>query len=124
MCFQRRYRRLDAFQDDLFKVFQRARMLTRTGSQLDQDAAVLQRYYIRQRDEMCDHGSLLRSPALLFDEHRLKQDIERSRIEKDALTKTPDQNSSTSTMKSADNAEKKNLVSNIGLLLNQSVWQL
>ena len=120
VCFQRRYRRLDAFQDDLFKVFERARLLTPTGSQVDQDAAVLQRYYLRVRDEMCGHGSLLGSPALLFDEHRLKQDIERNRIEKDALARTRDQNS-TSTMKSTGDADKKNLVSTRGLLVGRSV---
>lgn len=115
VCFQRRYRRLDTFQDDLFKVFERARLLTTTGSHVDQDAAALQLYYIRLRDEMCGHGRLLQSPALLFDEPRLKQEIERSRIEKDALAKTHDQNS-LSTMQSTDNAEKKSLVSTIGLV--------
>ena len=38
--FQRRYRRLDRFQEDMFKVFERARRLTRTDSQVTADLKI------------------------------------------------------------------------------------
>ena len=41
---------------------------------------------------MCDKGSLLRSPALLFNENRLQEELIRERNEKDALTHVNNQN--------------------------------
>ncbi|CAF3715671.1 unnamed protein product [Rotaria sordida] len=107
---QRRYRRLDIFQDDLFKVFERARKLSAIDSQVYQDTIELQKYYIRVRDEMCSHGSVLQSPALLFNENYLQQELVRERTEKDALTNNNNNNNnqnSTSTTKSSDTDENK-----------------
>ncbi|CAF3490377.1 unnamed protein product [Rotaria sp. Silwood1] len=103
---QRRYRRLDIFQDDLFKVFERARKLSINDSQIYQDTIELQKYYIRLRDEMCSHGSVLQSPALSFNENALQQELVRERTEKDALININNQNS-ISTIKSSDTDENK-----------------
>ncbi|CAF1429645.1 unnamed protein product, partial [Rotaria sordida] len=103
---QRRYRRLDVFQNDLFKVFERARKLKPTHSKVYQDSIKLQKYYIHLRDEICQHGSLLRSPALLFNEDRLQQELVRERTEKDSIVSTNSQNS-VSPAKSSDSDENK-----------------
>ncbi|CAF5058205.1 unnamed protein product, partial [Rotaria magnacalcarata] len=103
---QRRYRRLDAFQTDLFKVFERARKLTLPHSKVYQDSIKLEKIYIRLRDEICQHGSLLRSPALLFNEDRLQHELVRERTEKDSLANTNNQNSISPT-KSSDSDENK-----------------
>ncbi|CAF2674160.1 unnamed protein product [Rotaria sp. Silwood2] len=90
---QRRYRRLDIFQDDLFKVYQ--------------DTIELQKYYIRLRDEICSHGNLLHSPALLFNENSLQQKLVCERSEKDALTNNNNNQNSISTIKSSDTDENQ-----------------
>ncbi|CAF0886930.1 unnamed protein product, partial [Didymodactylos carnosus] len=77
---RKRYRRLDVFQDDMFKVFERARKLSRTDSQAD--SIELQMYFIRTRNEMCYHGKLLNSPALFYNETDLTQDLAKERNEK------------------------------------------
>merc|ERR1719204_1026725 len=46
-----RYLRFDRFQEDMFSVFERARRLSRTDSQIYEDAVELQLYFIRERDE-------------------------------------------------------------------------
>ncbi|CAF4674713.1 unnamed protein product [Rotaria sp. Silwood1] len=103
---QRRYHRLDVFQNDLFKVFERARKLRPIHSKVYQDSIRLQKYYIHLRDEICQHGSLLRSPALLFNEDRLQQELVRERTEKDSMVNTNSQNS-ISPAKSSDSDEHK-----------------
>ncbi|CAF2917299.1 unnamed protein product [Rotaria sp. Silwood2] len=90
---QRRYRRLDIFQDDLFKVYQ--------------DTIELQKYYIRLRDEICSHGNMLHSPALLFNENSLQQKLVCERSEKDALTNNNNNQNSISTTKSSDTDENQ-----------------
>ncbi|CAF3919770.1 unnamed protein product [Adineta steineri] len=103
---KRRYHRLDVFQDDLFKVFERARRLTPPTSPIYQDSIKLQRFYIHLRDDICQHGSLLRSPALLFNEDRFQQELVRERTDKDSNTNTNNQNSISPT-KSSDSDENK-----------------
>ncbi|CAF4936892.1 unnamed protein product, partial [Rotaria socialis] len=107
---QQRYRRLDAFQTDLFKVFERARKLTLPHSKVYQDSIKLEKIYLRLRDEICQHGSLLRSPALLFNEDRLQHELVRERTEKDSMANTNNQNSISPT-KSSDSDENKVSVS-------------
>ncbi|CAF4654780.1 unnamed protein product, partial [Rotaria magnacalcarata] len=58
------------------------------------------------RDEICQHGSLLRSPALLFNEDRLQHELVRERTEKDSLANANNQNSISPT-KSSDSDENK-----------------
>ncbi|CAF0748887.1 unnamed protein product, partial [Didymodactylos carnosus] len=79
---RKRYRRLDVFQDDMFKVFERARKLSRLDSQLYEDSIELQTYFIHTRDDMCCQGKLLNSPALFYNETSLTQDIAKERNEK------------------------------------------
>lgn len=61
---------------------------------------------------MCDNGDLLRSPALLFNENRLQQELIRERKEKDAFDHPNTQNSTTTTttIKSAESHDKKDAV--------------
>ena len=51
---------------------------------------------------MCDNGDLLRSPALLFNDTRLQQELIRERKEKDAFNHINNQNSTTTTNQSTD----------------------
>ncbi|XP_074033562.1 protein polybromo isoform X4 [Leptinotarsa decemlineata] len=76
------YKRLDTFQEDFFACMNRARRLSRTDSQIFEDAIELQMYFIKQRDELCRHGELLSSPALCFSEADAKAAIEQVRVSK------------------------------------------
>ncbi|XP_052070858.1 protein polybromo-1-like isoform X2 [Mytilus californianus] len=76
-----RYRRMDKFQEDMFQVFERARRLCRTDSQLYEDAVEMQHFFIKKRDEICKNGEILLTPALSYTERHLQAalDAERNR---------------------------------------------
>ncbi|XP_050414822.1 protein polybromo-1 isoform X3 [Patella vulgata] len=71
-----RYKRVDRFQEDMFKVFDRARKLSRTDSQLYEDAVEMQMIFIKIRDELCKNGEMLLTPALSFMERHLQLQLE------------------------------------------------
>ncbi|XP_062616162.1 protein polybromo-1-like [Saccostrea cucullata] len=71
-----RYVRMDRFQEDMFKVFERARRLSRTDSQLYEDAVEMQMFFIKQRDEICRNGERLLTPALSYQEKHLTSALE------------------------------------------------
>ncbi|XP_077995606.1 protein polybromo-1-like [Glandiceps talaboti] len=77
-----RYRRLDRFQDDMFEVFETARKLSRTDSQVYEDAVELQKFLITIRDEICKNGELLLSPALSYTHKHLQNDLDKEKKEK------------------------------------------
>ncbi|GFS20715.1 protein polybromo-1 [Elysia marginata] len=77
-----RYRRMDRFQEDMFKVFERARKLSYTDSQLYEDAIEMQYFFIKTRDELCKNGELLLTPALSYTEKHLAQDLEEEQASK------------------------------------------
>lgn len=77
-----KYRRLDRFQQDMFEVFERARKVSRTDSQAFEDSIELQTFFIRQRNELCKFGELLKSNALSYTEEKLNESIEAIRREK------------------------------------------
>ncbi|KAK3800671.1 hypothetical protein RRG08_003077 [Elysia crispata] len=77
-----RYRRMDRFQEDMFKVFERARKLSYTDSQLYEDAIEMQNFFIKTRDELCKNGELLLTPALSYTERHLAQDLEEEQSNK------------------------------------------
>ncbi|KAL5013533.1 hypothetical protein ScPMuIL_007803 [Solemya velum] len=77
-----RYRRLDRFQDDMFTVFDHARRVSSTDSQLYEDAVEMQSYFIRARDEVCRNGEILLTPALSYTERHLQNALELERQEK------------------------------------------
>ncbi|KAJ8709729.1 hypothetical protein PYW08_009733 [Mythimna loreyi] len=68
------YKRLDHFQQDMFAVFERARRLSRTDSQIFEDSVELQSYYIEQRDQLC--RGTLQSPALSFTRDTMATSVE------------------------------------------------
>ncbi|XP_047525379.1 protein polybromo-1 isoform X6 [Pieris napi] len=68
------YKRLDHFQQDMFAVFERARRLSRTDSQIFEDSVELQAYYIEQRDILC--RNTLVSPALNFTRDTMTTSVE------------------------------------------------
>ncbi|CAD0205494.1 unnamed protein product [Chrysodeixis includens] len=68
------YKRLDHFQQDMFAVFERARRLSRTDSQIFEDSVELQSYYISQRDQLC--RATLASPALAFTRDTMATSVE------------------------------------------------
>ncbi|BFZ08168.1 hypothetical protein BsWGS_11204 [Bradybaena similaris] len=82
-----RYRRVDRFQEDMFKVFERARKLSRTDSQLYEDAVEMQTFFIKTRDELCKNGELLLTPALSYTERHLSQALEMEQKEKQEFEK-------------------------------------
>ncbi|XP_067123626.1 protein polybromo-1 isoform X3 [Centruroides vittatus] len=77
-----RYKRLDTFQDDVFEVFEHARNVSRTDSQVFEDSIELQSYFIRMRDELCRFGEVLQSPALKYRECHLQSSVEALKAEK------------------------------------------
>ncbi|XP_076447907.1 protein polybromo-1-like isoform X4 [Babylonia areolata] len=77
-----RYRRMDRFQEDIFRVFENARKVSRTDSQLYEDAVEMQMLFIKIRDELCKNGELLLTPALSYTERHLQVDLEEEKKEK------------------------------------------
>ena len=76
-CFgQGRYRRMDRFQEDMFEVFKYARKASRTDSQLYEDSADLQKFFIQTREQLCKNGDVLLTPALSYQEMHLLRDLE------------------------------------------------
>ncbi|XP_066252584.1 protein polybromo-1 isoform X2 [Euwallacea similis] len=76
------YKRLDTFQADFFACLDRARQLSRSDSQVFEDAIELQMFFIRTRDELCKHGELLQSPALGYSILDARHNIEKLRHQK------------------------------------------
>ncbi|XP_022095945.1 protein polybromo-1-like isoform X3 [Acanthaster planci] len=76
------YRRLDCFQDHIFGVLERARNLSRTDSQVYEDAIEMQRFFINIRDEICKNGEILLSPALSYTHRHMQNDIEKQKKDK------------------------------------------
>lgn len=77
-----RYRRMDKFQEDMFQVFERARRLCRTDSQLYEDAVEMQHFFIKKRDEICKNGEILLTPALSYTERHLQASLDAERKSK------------------------------------------
>lgn len=77
-----RYKRMDRFQEDMFDVFEKARRLSRTDSQVFEDSVELQSYFIKCRDDLCKRGEVLQSPALNYTEPDLQLNVENLRREK------------------------------------------
>ncbi|GAB6031247.1 hypothetical protein CHUAL_009055 [Chamberlinius hualienensis] len=105
-----RYKRLDAFQEDMFEVFETARKMSRTDSQVFEDSIEVQSYFIKMRDELCKNGEVLTSPANRFTDRDMQLSIENLRLEK-----LPKERSDDEKDKEIDKAEKEhrnNLLSN------------
>ncbi|XP_064633737.1 protein polybromo-1-like isoform X4 [Lineus longissimus] len=77
-----RYRRMDRFQEDMFTLFSEARKMSRTDSQVYEDAVDLQLHFIKTRDELCRNGEVLLTPALSYTEKHLQAELEAERKEK------------------------------------------
>ncbi|XP_063696880.1 protein polybromo-1 isoform X2 [Culicoides brevitarsis] len=76
------YKRLDAFQEDLFMVLDRARRLSRTDSQVFEDSIEMQLVFLKKRDELCKNGDILQSPALLYTISQFNSAVEELRQSK------------------------------------------
>lgn len=76
------YKRLDAFQEDLFQVLDRARRLSRTDSQVFEDSIEMQLVFLKKRDELCQNGDILQSPALVFTPSQLHSTVDELRQSK------------------------------------------
>ncbi|KAL8620376.1 hypothetical protein ACOMHN_013001 [Nucella lapillus] len=77
-----RYRRMDRFQEDMFRVFEIARKSSCTDSQLYEDTVEMQMLFLKVRDELCKNGELLLTPALSYTERHLQTDLEEEKKEK------------------------------------------
>lgn len=71
------YKRVDSFQDDVFQCLERARKLSRTDSQIFEDAVELQAFFIRKRDEVCK--DVITSAALAYTAMHLSSHVEADR---------------------------------------------
>ena len=67
---------MDRFQEDMFEVFRYARKASRTDSQLYEDSADLQKFFIQTREQHCKNGDVLLTPALSYQEMHLLRDLE------------------------------------------------
>ncbi|XP_052893042.1 protein polybromo-1 [Anopheles moucheti] len=76
------YKRLDTFQEDIFSCLERARRLSRTDSQVFEDSIELQSFFIKKRDELCQNGNVLESPALSYNTMHLSAAVESLRQSK------------------------------------------
>uniref|UniRef100_A0A182SV47 Protein polybromo-1 n=1 Tax=Anopheles maculatus TaxID=74869 RepID=A0A182SV47_9DIPT len=76
------YKRLDIFQEDIFSCLERARRLSRTDSQVFEDSIELQSFFIKKRDELCQNGNVLESPALSYNTMHLSAAVESLRQSK------------------------------------------
>ncbi|XP_058117196.1 protein polybromo-1 isoform X2 [Anopheles coustani] len=70
------YKRLDTFQEDIFSCLERARRLSRTDSQVFEDSIELQSFFIKKRDDLCQNGQVLESPALSYNAMHLSAAVE------------------------------------------------
>ncbi|ENN78044.1 hypothetical protein HUJ04_006145 [Dendroctonus ponderosae] len=92
------YKRLDTFQVDFFACLDRARRLSRSDSQVFEDSIEMQMFFIHVRDELCKHGEVLQSPALIYTSLDARHAIEKLRhqksmqesIEEDSETRSSD----------------------------------
>ena len=60
----------------MFEVFRYARNVSRTDSQLYEDSADLQKFFIQTREQLCKNGEVLLTPALSYQEVHLLRDLE------------------------------------------------
>jgi protein polybromo-1 len=74
-------------QEDVFAVFDKARQLSRTDSQLFDDACELQMVYIRTRDELCKRG-MMRRTCLNKQSVRRAVHVARARLYRTPLSAT------------------------------------
>lgn len=117
------YKRLDTFQDDMFACLDRARRLSRSDSQVFEDAIELQTYYIRQRDELCKNGELLLTPALsytLMDLTAAAESLRQSKLLEESLEEE------TETRSSDDSIIRDNSNMNVGesMICNQQTFKV
>jgi protein polybromo-1 len=76
------YKRLVVFQRDVFTVLERARNLSRSDSQVFEDAVELQVNFIKFRDDACANGDVLQSKALLYTLADLQKAVEEQKAQK------------------------------------------
>lgn len=116
------YKRLDAFQEDFFSCLDRGRRLSRTTSQIFEDTVEMQKYFIKQRDQLCKNGELLSSPALSYTIHDAKSAIEQLRQNK-LLRESLEEE--TETRSSDDSLTKEtNLVVGESMICNQRTFKV
>ena len=63
-------------------MFDYARRVSRTDSQLYEDAVELQMFFIKRRDEITKNGEILLTPALSYMEKHLQISIDEEKKEK------------------------------------------
>lgn len=100
----------------------RARRLSRTTSQIFEDTIEMQKYFIKQRDELCKNGELLSSPSLSYTIHDAKSAIEQLRQNK-LLRESLEEE--TETRSSDDSLIKEtNLVVGESMICNQRTFKV
>lgn len=98
------YKRLDIFQRDVFAVLDRARMLSRTDSQVFEDSVELQMNFVKVRDQACGNGDILQSKALLYSHDDLQKAVEELKASK-MLTEAPEEEARTEAAAQPENKD-------------------
>ncbi|XP_067945501.1 protein polybromo-1-like isoform X2 [Watersipora subatra] len=82
----KRYRRLDKFQEDMFAVCEGVRQLCRSDSQAFEDSIEVQKMFITARDNFCRNGegAGFSSPAISYTPRNLSKSIEELIAQKQA----------------------------------------
>ncbi|XP_070551789.1 protein polybromo-1-like isoform X4 [Ptychodera flava] len=69
------YQRLDQMQKDLFSIFEKIRHLAKDNQEIYYASVRLQEYYILSREQVCEWGQVLDSPALRYINGHLQSDL-------------------------------------------------
>lgn len=73
------YHRLDKFQEDMFAILEKAREVSRSDTEVYDDAVELQQKFVSQRDKLCKDGERFVSPALVIIKRHLLQELDEER---------------------------------------------
>jgi len=85
------YTRLDRLQEDVFCVLEEIRAVSRTDSEMYEDAAELQVFFATERDVLCKDGQTFMSPALNHTKRKVLNEIEEEKKNKQKTEENEDE---------------------------------
>ncbi|KAJ7360053.1 hypothetical protein OS493_019144 [Desmophyllum pertusum] len=97
------YHRLDRYQEDVFAILEKAREISRSDTEMYDDAVELQQFFVSQRDKLCKDGERFVSPALVLIKRHLLQDLDEERKTKAEAESKEDENKKSWTKKKENN---------------------
>ena len=118
------YKRLDSFQRDIFAVLERARNLSRSDSQVFEDAVELQTFFIKIRDEATGNGDILQSRALLYTQADLQKAVDQLKAAKAASEHPEEDEDNKPKINAAGQLETKSESENKSTTFNQQEYHV